>query len=103
MTVGECKAMLAIAGRYYDKAIPVGLAEDWAAVLDDIPEELGVAAMRAHVKRSRYFPTIADIREGAAAARPARLYLPPVVPDAVPQDEIREVVGDTLAKLRGHR
>lgn len=101
MTKGECMALLAIAGRCYGQAIDEKLADDWAAALGDVPAELGIKAMRAHTKASKYFPTIADIRSAADAAKPAVLYLPPHVPDPVPREEIRAAVEATLKKLRG--
>lgn len=101
MTKGECMALLAIAGRNYGQAIDAGLEEDWAQGLADIPEHLGVAALRAHLRGSRFFPTIADIRVQADALRPRPLYLPPHVPEPLPPGEIRELVATTLSKLKG--
>jgi hypothetical protein len=105
MTLGECKALLAIAGRNYDKPIPKGLAEDWHEAMKDIPEHLGMAALRAHLKSREFFPTIAAIRAAAAeeAEPPPVLYVPPAVVDPVPREEIRELVTRTVAKLCGER
>lgn len=101
MTVGECKALLAIAGRNYDRAIDPELAKDWAIGLSDITDVEGLAALRWHMKNSRFFPTIADIREGARLAAPPRLYLVKHVDDPIPHEEVRGVIGRILAKLKG--
>lgn len=101
MTLGECKALLAIVGRNYDRAIPVGLAEDWQRALADIPQEVGLKALQAHIAESRYFPTVADIRAKADVVKPRPLYLMPSLPEPVPQEEICGLVEQVLAKLKG--
>lgn len=42
----------------------------YAAALDDIPHEKQEKAMMALVKTSKYFPTVAEIREAVAAIPP---------------------------------
>src|SRR5690606_6754440 len=37
----------------------------WESMLADMPYEIGKAAVKAHISRSVYPPTIADIREAA--------------------------------------
>lgn len=101
MTLGEVTALLAIAGRNYDKAIPRGLAEDWQMALADVAENVGVAALRAHIRSSERFPTIANILAYVESVKPRPKYLPPRVEQPIPNDELRAMVAETLAKLKG--
>lgn len=101
MTPGEVTALLAIAGRNYDKSIPKGLDDDWALALADIPENVGIAALRAHIRASDRFPTIANILAYVETVKPRQTYLPPHVAEPIQSEEIRTMVAETLAKLKG--
>jgi hypothetical protein len=98
-------AMLAIAGLAYGKPVDEELEDLWAEALADVPSDLGVAALKAHIRKAKWFPTIAEIREGAEVARPPQLYLPPPPDPAkgpvVPREEIRRVVAEVTEKLKG--
>lgn len=61
--------MLAVAGKVYGKDIRVDLVEVWSEFMRDITAAEGVEAMRAHVAESRFFPTVADIRQAVAERR----------------------------------
>lgn len=61
--------MLAVAGKVYGKDIRVDLVEVWAEFMRDITAAEGVEAMRTHVAESRFFPTVADIRQAVAQKR----------------------------------
>lgn len=47
----------------------------WASMLADLPKELAQAALQRHISMSRFPPTIAEIREHAAAIVPSELPL----------------------------
>ena len=101
MTQGECAGMLAIAGRVYGRVIDPELIRDWAEALHDIPVQLGIKAMRAHVRNAKWFPVPAEIRLAAQVAKPAVLYLPPVVKDPVPAQDVRLLVEQLAKNLKG--
>jgi hypothetical protein len=69
MTLGECGAMLAIAGRMYGKQINAALVEAWYEFMGDVTPDEGAVAMRGHVCDSPHFPTVADIRKRVAFER----------------------------------
>lgn len=69
MTVGECAAMLAIAGKVYGREIRPELVGVWHEFMLDITSEEGARSMRQHVAESPHFPTIADIRRRVAEVR----------------------------------
>lgn len=101
MTKGECVALLAIATRAYNQQVDPALADDWHAAMYDVSAEAATNAMRAHVREARYFPTIAEMLQRIAAAKPTALYLPQFVDDPVSPDDIRELVERVTRKLRG--
>lgn len=101
MTLAECFGLLAIAGRVYNRANDPALAEDWYHAMADVPIDTAIAAMRAHVRETKWFPTIAEILARVEAMKPAVLYLPKRVADAVPEEEIRQVLERVTRKLRG--
>jgi len=69
MTRGECMAMLTVAGVVYGKNISESLVDAWIEFMRDVTPEEGVPAMRQHITESRFFPTVADIRQLVAKGR----------------------------------
>ena len=55
--------ILAGAGKLYDKEIDKEIMEMWLSFFKDNTTEEFKKAMNEHIKTSRYFPTVADIKE----------------------------------------
>ena len=55
--------ILAGAGKLYDKEIDKEIMEMWLSFFKDNKTEEFKKAMNEHIKTSRYFPTVADIKE----------------------------------------
>ena len=73
MTTKETLALLYLAKTLYprDKSLDLGpdrlhdMAQAWAELLEDVPFELGKAALKAHGMKCPFAPAISDIRDYA--------------------------------------
>lgn len=72
MNLTEAHAVLMMLGLNYDRQIPQGLPEIWAATLDDFPFELCKTAALELIRTSPYLPKVAEVRERARLIKAER-------------------------------
>lgn len=72
MNTTEAHAVLMMLGLSYDRQIPQGLPEIWAATLGDLPFELCKSAALELIRTSPYLPKVAEIRERARLIKAER-------------------------------
>jgi hypothetical protein len=65
MTPEQAKGILSVVACAYDRDVPAGLAEIWAAALADIDHELGRTAAFEFIKTSPHLPRVSEIRDRA--------------------------------------
>ena len=99
MTVTETAELLANAADSYPGRCPTftpAIIATWAGHLEDVPLAVAMALLSEHVRTSRYFPAICDVRPRDAGWTPP-LYVAP--PPVVMSAEDRQYIADTLRKL----
>ena len=76
--VGKLLAVIRAAYPGWQRGAEAQAAAVWLRYLADIDAADAARALDAHIKASRYAPTVAEIRAGAAKSKPARLRPAPV-------------------------
>lgn len=80
MSSTEVMEMMIYLQKFYKRGIdkPAETAEAWADILEDYTKEEVMLSVKAHVRRSPYFPTVSEIIEGIIPAVYAALGMEPV-------------------------
>lgn len=66
ITLGEAKSILSLVALNYDRTVPQGTAELWCTMFADYTAEEVLVVVREHMADSRFFPTVAELRERLA-------------------------------------
>lgn len=80
MSSTEVMEMMIYLQKFYKRGIdkPIETAEAWADILKDYTKDEIMLSVKAHVRRSPYFPTVSEIIEGIVPAVYASLGMEPV-------------------------